>query len=380
MRVALVVEGFRPAGGVEQVVWQVARGLRDAGDEVHVVAREGTPMPGVVLHRVAAPAVWQPLRVASFALGAARAVGPRGGPAPAARGRRFDVVHAFCRAWRQDVFHAGGGSHADYMLHTYGARRAAWRRAAPRHALQLALERRLFADPRVTVQCVSHMVAGEIAGRHGVSPGRLPVVYNGVDVGRFAPERLTASRARLRRELGAPAGDASVWLLAGSGWRRKGLDVALRALALCDDRGAQLWVAGADAPAPWVRLAERLGVGGRVRFLGPRDDLEAVLAAADGLLHPSRYDAFGLVCLEAAAAQRPVVLSARTGAAELLAGAGRVVEDPEDARAFARSLDALSDRALREALGERARRVAAEHDWRRHVEELRALYARRAAA
>ena len=113
----------------------------------------------------------------------------------------------------------------------------------------------------------------------------------------------------------------------------------------------------------------------RVRFLGPRTDLERVYAACDGLLLPTRYDAFGLVCLEAAAAGRPVVTSATAGASELVADAGVVVDDAEDAAGFAAALDTLSDPARRHELGEAGRVVAQQHGWKSHVETLRALYA-----
>jgi UDP-glucose:(heptosyl)LPS alpha-1,3-glucosyltransferase len=364
VRVALVVERFEPGGGgVENAVWQVARALVAAGDEVHVVARRGASAPEVRLHPVPVPTFWQPLRVLAFAARAGRAV----------EAGRYDVVHSFTRTLRQDVIHTGGGSHADFMRHTYGRTGALLRRGSPRHAVQLALERRMFADPKALVQCVSQMVKRELVARFGVDEARLFVVPNGVDPCRFHPERGAAERDALRASLGA---NGTTWLLAGSNWRRKGLDTALRALARTADRGAQLWVAGGDAPAPWRRLTARLGLAERVRFLGVRHDLERVYAAADGLLLPTRYDAFGLVCLEAAACARPVVTSTTAGAAELLGDAAVAVADPEDAAGFARALDRLSDPGLRQRLGAEGRRVAEAHTWQRCVEQLRALYAR----
>jgi UDP-glucose:(heptosyl)LPS alpha-1,3-glucosyltransferase len=166
-----------------------------------------------------------------------------------------------------------------------------------------------------------------------------------------------------------------VWLLAGSGLRRKGLDVALRALAAAGGPG-ELWVAGRDGPAPWERLAAQLGVLERVRFLGARDDLEDVYAAADALLLPTRYDAFANVCLEALAAGLPVVTSGANGAAATVADAGVVVEDAEDVAGFAKALERLADPTARAALAARARPIALRHGWDAHAEALLALYAR----
>jgi len=367
VRIALVIERFEPQGGVEGAAWQLAHGLAAAGDDVHVVARRASPAPAVTLQPLRVSAVWQPARVLAFSRAAARAA-PRGG---------FDVVHSFSRTRHQDVYSADGGSHAEYMERQYTGPGRRLRRISPRHAVLLAIERRIFADPTQTVLCPSRFVADGIARRHGVAAERLAVIPYGVDLARFHPGR-QGEAAALRAELGA--GAAPVWLLVGSGWRRKGLDVALRALARGRARDAALWVAGADAVAPWRALATSLGVADRVRFLGRRDDVERLYAAADALLLPTRYDAFGAVCLEAAASGIPVVTSGAAGAAETLGEGGLVVADAEDAAGFAAALDALGDPGARRARGEAARKAAEAHSIPARVAAVRALYQRLAAA
>lgn len=368
MRIALVVERFEPrGGGVEGVAWNVAHGLAAAGDEVRVLARraEAPLAPGVRVQAIPASDAWQPARVLLFSRRAGRA----------ARASDCDVVHSFSRTRHQDVYRAGGGSHASYMERAYGPVGARLRRLTPRHAVLLGIESRVFADPSQTIQCNSEMVQDELRARHGVPASRLALIWNGVDLERFHPSRRAGERERVRAELGA-APERVVWLLVGSELRRKGFDTALRALAAGGPRDAELWVCGRDRPEAWRAVAERLGVGARVRFLGPRADLERVYAAADALLLPTRYDAFANVCLEAAAAGLPVVTSGANGAARFLGAAARVVEDPEDAVGFAKALDALAEPAERARLGAAARARAEERSWTRHVAELRELYAR----
>jgi UDP-glucose:(heptosyl)LPS alpha-1,3-glucosyltransferase len=331
---------------------------------VHVIARRGRAAPGVTLHPLRVPSFWQPLRVSSFARLAGREI----------RAGDYDVVHSFTRTLCQDLFHAGGGSHADSMLQTYGEAGARARRISPRHALLLALERRIFADPAQTIECVSGMVRRQIAARFGVPAERLPVLHCGVDAERFEPTSNAGAGRQLREELGAS--DSLVWLFAGSGWRRKGLDTAFAALAASERRDTQLWVAGADAAKPWRERAARLGLAERVRFLGARDDMEHLYAAADGLLFPTRYDGFGLVCLEAAASGIPVITCESAGASELMHEAGIVVKRAEDVAAFSAALDRLSEATLRETLGAAGLRLARQHTWASHAERLRALYGR----
>ncbi|MEE9608318.1 MAG: glycosyltransferase family 4 protein [Myxococcota bacterium] len=364
MRIALVVERFEPGvGGVENAAWAMAHGLARAGDEVHVIARRAAPSRDVCLRRVQVPAAWRPLRALAFSHAAARAA-PRGA---------FDVVYSLSRTRHQDVYRAGGGSHADYLAHRYHRAGGGLRRFAPRHAVLLSLERRIFADPTQLVQCSSEMVRSQIQRRYHVPVERLAVLPNGVDLETYHP-RPRGEGARLREGLGG--GAQPVWLFAGSGFARKGLDTALRALALAGSACGSLWVAGADRPGRWSRLARRLGVAERVAFLGFRRDLPRLYAAVDGLLLPTRYDGFGNVCLEAAATGIPVVTSAAAGAAPLVRGAGRVVADPEDAGAFAEALRELRDPRLRAALGAAGRRTAQAHGWDTHVAALRALLAR----
>jgi UDP-glucose:(heptosyl)LPS alpha-1,3-glucosyltransferase len=366
VRVALVVERFEPgAGGVENAAWQLARGLARAGDRVHVIARRGTEGagPGVQLERVAVPRAWQPLRVLAFSRAAARA----------AQRADCDLVYSLARTQQQDVYRAGAGSHQDYLEHRYAGAALHLRRLSPRHAALLALERRALGGGTRRVECRSEMVRAQLARRYGLTAQRSAVLPGGVDLEAFQPARREREGPALRRALGAGAGP--VWLFAGSGFARKGLDVALRAFAAGGPRQSWLWIAGADPPRPWLRLARALGVGERVRFLGFRRDLAALMAAADALLLPTRYDAFANVCLEAAAAGLPVATSRANGAAELFAGCGPAPLEPEDAAGFAAALEALSERGARERWGAAARAVAERHGWDAHVAALRALFA-----
>ena len=116
-----------------------------------------------------------------------------------------------------------------------------------------------------------------------------------------------------------------------------------------------------------------------MHFLGERSDIERCFEACDGLLFPTRYDAFGLVCLEAAAAAKPVITSRSAGASEILQGAALIVDDPEDVAAFSRALDQLDDEAERATRGDAGREIAEAHTWERCATELRALYQQIAA-
>jgi glycosyltransferase involved in cell wall biosynthesis len=116
------------------------------------------------------------------------------------------------------------------------------------------------------------------------------------------------------------------------GWdRRKGLDIVLEAFAqMARDPvfGYRLVVAGAGTERPWAQLARDLGVSDRVDFLSFVDDVPHLLATADLLLSPARYEAYGLAVQEAIMAGVPVLVAAgSTGIGERLP-ADFVVAEP----------------------------------------------------
>jgi len=123
--------------------------------------------------------------------------------------------------------------------------------------------------------------------------------------------------APTERSAFATPADARVVLGLGRFDPLKGFDIAVRALA--DVPGAYLWLAGEGPQEPELRrLAVELGVAERVRFLGWRDDVSALLGRADALIVPSRTEALSLVVLEAWAEGVPVIASATPGPSYLI--------------------------------------------------------------
>ena len=122
--------------------------------------------------------------------------------------------------------------------------------------------------------------------------------------------------------------------------------------------------------------ASGLGLGDRVRFLGPRDDLEAIYGAVDGMVLPTRYDAFANVTLEAAASGLPIITTRSNGAAEALEGAVSILENATDSVALAEAFAPFADPDRRRNLGQRALEMARRLDWAQHVSHLREEYQR----
>lgn len=188
------------------------------------------------------------------------------------------------------------------------------------------------------------IACGEAMGRYlveecGFPKERVVSIPTGIDFDQFQPRK---PRAEVRRELGL--GDAEfVVLMVGVIRGVKRHEVALQAFQRFSKAhpGAHLLLAG-DGPMrrEMERLAQSLGIAGRVRFLGHRDDVPDLLAAADALLLTSRMEGVPQAVTQALGLGVPVVATAVGGVPELVEHeqTGLLIP-PEDPQAAA---DALS--------------------------------------
>jgi glycosyltransferase involved in cell wall biosynthesis len=222
-------------------------------------------------------------------------------------------------------------------------------------------------------------VSGDTA-RHAIDigyKGAPEVVYNGVD---FTPSK--RARGEVRAELGLDERRV-VGVNAASFYPVKAQDVLVRAAAELARRGAAitLLLLGDGAERPNVEaLAKALELGpDRVRFLGFRNDVADLLAAADFFVLPSRAEGFPMSVLEAMSHRLPVVATPVGGNPELVTGDVHGYLVPvDDPAALASAMEKLAgDEALRRRLGDAGRaRVTGEFSFDRTTDAYEAIYRR----
>ncbi len=153
-----------------------------------------------------------------------------------------------------------------------------------------------------------------------------------------------------RDAMGVPR-DAILALALGRLHPNKAFDTLLAALARAPR--IYLWLAGeGEQRATLEALVKRFGLEARVKFLGWRDDVAALMAASDLVVCPSRHEPLGNVILEAWAHRRPVLAAASAGPAGLIANERTGLLVPVDeVEALAAALTRLAeDRGLRDRL------------------------------
>lgn len=165
----------------------------------------------------------------------------------------------------------------------------------------------------------------------GLAADRGRVIHNGRPARYFTAPDATR-RAALREALGIAAEDVIVCTVA-SMEARKGYQHLLKAAArlAARDSGPRLafvWVGAGSLQGRLRALADDLGVADRVRFLGERDDVPAILAASDIFALPSHYEGMPLSIMEAMAAGLPVAATTVSGVPDELGDTGALLPDP----------------------------------------------------
>jgi UDP-glucose:(heptosyl)LPS alpha-1,3-glucosyltransferase len=313
MRIGFVRRGHSATGGAEAYLVRLAAVLQKNGQECVLVTTPDWPAerwPFGKIHRIAARG---PKEFAEAFL---------------ALETGCDVHMSLERVPGCEVFRAGDGVHAAW-LDRRNAFEPLWKRLGRllnrKHARTLELERQVF-DPANTRAVIvnSAMVRDEILARFPYPTEKIHLVPNGIHPFGDLPARDEA-RARL-----GLAPDVFSPLFLGTGWERKGLPVAIKAVEMMES--TELLVAG-RGPADLYR-------SGAARFLGPVSDLPALFAAADILVAPTWYDPFSNACLEALSAGLPVITTPANGFSEILVpGVHGDIIPTGDALALAEALE-----------------------------------------
>jgi glycosyltransferase involved in cell wall biosynthesis len=328
----IIAAGFHQKGGMDKANFALADYLLERKTPVHLVTHSVDPIleqhPLATVHRVARPA--NSFYLGEFAL--------------AARGRK--VAGRILREHPTAQVVSNGGNCVWPGINWAHYVHRAWagpKRGPLAYRLKDALasgrarrtEQAAFERARLIISN-SKRTTNELVKYFDVDPGRVHTVYLGSDPawGPISAQERAASRKLLQV---AEARSLAVFVGALGYDDRKGFDVLFRAWEmLCSrpDWDVDLMVAGSGPAAPaWQAQVKQAGLQQRIRLLGFTDQVRSVLAAADLLVSPVRYESYGLNVQEAICRGVPAMVSASAGVAEQYdpAFAPLLLPDPEDA-------------------------------------------------
>ncbi len=337
MQLAFVLFKYFPFGGLQRNFLQIAEACQVRGHEVRVytLSWQGEMPEGFEVVRVPVRAVTNPRRYEKFVAWVRRDLAAR----------PCDRVIGFNKMPGLDVYYCADPCFEDKAR----SQRGPLYRLTGRYRHFAAYERAVFGTgSHAEILMLSPAQQALFARHYGTAPERFHVLPPGIARDRRAPPDADHVRSAFRGEFGLSEDDLLLVQI-GSGFKTKGLDRSLRALAaLPTDLKARtrLIAIGQDEPRPFERQIRALDLGRQVRILKGRDDIPRFLLGADLLIHPAYAENTGNVLLEAVVAGLPVLTTAACGYAHYIeeADAGRVVPLP-----FAQS---TLDRTLAEMLSD----------------------------
>jgi glycosyltransferase involved in cell wall biosynthesis len=366
--VTIVAHDVGSVGGMERQLAELIAGLARLGHEVTVIARtcELPTEVDVTFHRVPGPrrpfllfypwfmlvgslAVWRSRRGVVQATGAIVL-------------NRVDCIAIHCC---HQVYRAAP-RRPTRLLRWNVAFGGLVKRTAERLCVR--------ANRTATFVCVSEGVAEEMRTHYPEAAERVLTIHNGVDTEAFAPAAHKEDAMAMRSRLGIAPGRLVAAFVARE-WGHKGLRAVIEALALAGDW--DLVVAGAGDEVTYRALADSLGVGEAVHWLGVVREIPVVYALADAFVLPSSYETFSLVTFEAAASGVPVLATPVSGVRELIRDGENGFLIAAEPRSIAGRLNDLAgDPALRERMGAAARQAALAFTWDDAVAKHHELYGR----
>ena len=369
LRVLLMIDRLN-WGGAERMTVALACGLRARGLDVRLMQMGSwAPHPwGAELRRAGVPVL---------DLGVRSLLDPRPTLRLAAylRRERIDLLHTHLR--HSDLIGRAAAAlvHCPVISTIHGITEAqpGWREAVRRELDYFSA--RTVCPLVVTVSDAQRQVYQRAAR---IDSARLETHRHGVDAARFRPD--SAARVRLRAQLGVGP-QTLVYVTVAVLRRGKGIQYLLEAAALVKQRASdvRVLVIGPGEQGPELAAgAAWLGLADTVSFLGPRDDVAALLAAADVYVHPSLFEALPTTVLEAMATGLPVVATDVGGVPELVShGTTGLLVRPARPADLAEAMLRLRDPALRTRFGAAGRAwVQANASATQWIDGIEAVYGR----
>ena len=367
----MIAPGLPPdGGGIGSYTEKTARILAQRGHEVHVLirgpARSAASVQGVQVHSLPTPRFGPFVVARSWAV--ARALRRLG---------RFDIVQA-CE-WRAEAWWFSLRPSAPlvtrlatphFIIERLNDVPARQRR---RQFLSRVLERSQ-ARRSARVISPSRVLAGEVAAHWGIPRADIAIVPTGIRVSTVRPELVPNEIRGLRYAL-----------YFGRLEQRKGVDTWILALrnVLRTDKSLHAVFVGEDVgfrglPFDVYAGKECRDDVERLHFLAPmrQESLFAVIAGAELVVMPSRWESLANACLEAMALGRPVVATSGSGFEEVITDGvdGFLVPPCDSATLAATASRALEDEGLRARVGDAARRRAQHYDLDAMVNRLLDVY------
>lgn len=356
MKLAFVLYKYFPYGGLQRDMLRIAQACVARGADVTVYCGEwqGDKPDAIAVRVLSVRGSSNHARNHSFTISLQECL----------QNDKPDLVVGFNRMPGLDIYYAADTCFKAKLVQE----RSPLLRWLPRYRQYLRDEEAVFGvGSNTKILAIAQRSVDEYEQYYPGVKQRCTVLPPGINPDRRAGADAQQVRDSFRREWNLQADDRLV-LMIGSGFRTKGLDRAIRAVAALPEAlrlHTRFVVIGQDKPDAFVSLAQKLGINERLQFLAGRDDIPRFLQGADVLIHPAYRENTGTVLLESAVAGLPVLTTGVCGYSTYIRDhdCGIVINDPFSQPALDRALlDMLQDENRRRHWRANALQMAATAD------------------
>ncbi len=351
MRLAFCLYRYFPYSGLSRDFLRIVEECRERDHDLHVYVSEwqGPRPEGISVNLLPVLPLSNHSRLDSFYRQFRKA----------RRSGRFDAVIGFNKMPGLDLYYGGDICYAEKMA----MRSTPLHLLTPRYYGFRSFERAVFGmHSHTVILSLSEREKGIYQQHYCTAESRFIALPPTLDKSRISGVASRENMMEKRRELGI-RDDQKLLLFMGSGFRTKGLDRVLLAMAALPHEirdTVRLLVVGQDRERPYRGLVSGNRLTRHVRFLGGRDDVMEIMAAGDILIHPAYRETTGTVLIEAMIAGLPILVTDVCGYADHVAraNAGIVLKSPFDQGTMNRMLGSMLVSENRKLWCENGRRYA----------------------
>lgn len=220
------------------------------------------------------------------------------------------------------------------------------------------------------IVCVSTKTRDSLMEDVNISPDKVTVITNGIDISKFSPD------ANLKSSKPAPKinpGDKII-LMAGAFRKQKDQPTLIRAMAFLPSN-YKLWLAGGwKLKRKSERLSQSLGLNDRISFMGIRNDIPALMQFADVNVLSTHYEGMPLSAIEAMASGKPFIASDVAGVREIASDAALLVPEANPEVLAKAIKEVIENQKLSSEISKKCRQRAIQFDIKNSVKAHISLY------
>ncbi len=358
MKIAIPLPFFHKHGGIERHTYELVSRLKNF-HEIHIFCYDFIPIEGVVFHKVPGKFLPEMLRrlwwhiYIFFTLSKMK--------------KDFDIIlnNGCGQSLIQDAIITASVHNA--WMNSFKLLKLKRFFFNPLHYITLLIEWINYDLHRYErILCISNFIKQQLIRSHRVYEKEIDVIYLGVNIEEFTPEKRKTLRDKARKKYNLSHED-KVILFPSHEWKRKGLDTILDLLTLNTEY--KLLIVGNPSKHERKVYEEKIknkNLKNRVIYAGISKNMVEAYSAADVLVFPSTFDAFALVVIEAMASGLPVITTPTVGASELITNGenGFIIKDWKDIEGINQYLSLLfKDQNFYEKISKNARETASKHNW-----------------